>query len=93
MNKINRDEAKRVIATQGNQIFGVTFVKKNGEVRKMNCRRQVKAFLKGGELKYDANAHNLITVFDLQKEDYRAINVEGLTELRAGGKIYQVVGE
>jgi len=62
--------AQRVEASTG--IITVTFVKKNGEVRKMNCRMGVTKHLKGGVSTLDPLQY--ITVFDMAKGEYRAIN-------------------
>ncbi len=76
-------------------IFSVVFVKKNGDVRKMVCRRGVRSRLRGGELGYDAKSKGLLPVFDMNKptEDgqgaYRMINCETLQELRFKGVIYR----
>ena len=71
------------------QIFSAQFVKKNGEIRDMVCRLGVKKYLKGGELKYDAKARNLLPVFDMQKEAYRMININTLTQLKIDGEVYK----
>ena len=65
----------------------ITFVKKNGEVRKMHCRLKVTKHLRGGEKKYDSDALNYLTVYDLKKKDYRIINLNSLIELKYNGKI------
>ncbi len=62
----------------GGKIFSVEFIKKDGTLRKMICRLGVKKHLKGGSLGYDAEALNYLTVFDLQSEEYRTINVNTL---------------
>lgn len=67
----------------GNKIFTVTFVKKNGEIRTMNCRLGVKKHLKGGQKKYDKA--NLITVYDLVKKGYRTINLETVHNIKTRG--------
>jgi len=54
-------------------IFTVVFVKQDGTVRKMVCRRGVKKYLKGGEATYKANKH-LVGVFDMRKKEYRCFN-------------------
>ncbi len=78
-----------IVEKAGNNIFTATFVKKNGEVRVMNCRLNVKKHLKGGELKYDAKARNLLPVFDMQKEAYRMINISTLIELKINGEVFK----
>ena len=71
------------------QIFSAQFVKKNGELRNMVCRLGVVKHLKGGELKYDAKARNLLCVFDMQKGAYRMINISTLIELKIAGQVYK----
>jgi hypothetical protein len=72
-------------------IFSVTFVKRTtGELRKMVCRRGVKKYLAGGELKYNAHENTLLPVYDLQKEGYRMISCESIQELVFRGETFQV---
>jgi hypothetical protein len=67
------------------KIFSVVFTKKDGTIRKMVARLGVRKHLKGGELKYDASARNLLPVFDMEKEEYRMINVSTIQEIKVGG--------
>lgn len=76
-----------VKSTVGNKIFSVEFVKKDGTLRKMHCRLNVKKHLKGGTKKYNAEARNLLTVFDLQKKQYRTINLNTIQRLTCGKTI------
>ena len=48
--RITAAEASKLVEDyQGSQFFTVTFVKRtNGETRVMNCRKNVKKYLKGG---------------------------------------------
>jgi len=74
----------------GQRIFGVTFVKRsNGEVRDMTCRLGVKKYLAGGELGFDIVEKGLLPVYDLKAEDYRMINLDTVTEIRANGQVYK----
>jgi len=72
------------------QIFSVTFRKKNGEIRHMNCRRGVSKYVTGAGLKFNPESRGLVGVFDMQKHDYRFINLETLQELRCKGDTYSV---
>jgi hypothetical protein len=74
----------------GNKIFAVEFIKKDGSLRKMVCRLGVKKHLKGGELKYSPEDFNYLTVFDLQSEEYRTINVNTLKTITFEGVKYEV---
>lgn len=70
--------------------FRACFVKKDGSIREMTARFGVKKYLKGGELGYSPEAHNYIVVFDVDKKEYRTINMDKLIYLRYNGK--EVVG-
>lgn len=72
------------------KIFSVTFTKKDGTIRKMVCRLGVRKYLKGGEMKYSPQARNMLVVYDIQKEDYRMINFDTITELKSQGVIYKI---
>ena len=63
--------------TQG-RIFSVYFHKVDGSMREMICRTGVKAHLRGGELPYDPKVKLVLPVFDMQKRDYRMVNLRGL---------------
>jgi hypothetical protein len=85
-----KTEVKQLRELVGNKIFSVEFVKKDGSLRKMVCRLGVKKHLKGGELGYDAEALNYLTVFDLQSEEYRTINVNTLKSITFEGVTYEI---
>jgi hypothetical protein len=70
--------------------FRACFIKKDGTVREMTARFGVKKHLKGGELKYNPESLNYIVVFDIDKGEYRTINMDKLIYLRYNGK--EVVG-
>lgn len=67
----------------GSKIFTVKFRKKDGTLRTMNCRLDVKKHLKGGKKLY--NKSNLVTVYDLKANGYRTINLDTLQEIKANG--------
>ena len=73
------------------RIFSATFIKKDGTIRKINCRLGVVKALRGGALKYNAEACNNLVVYDLQAKDYRTINIDKLIALRYNKK--ELVGE
>ena len=79
-------EAKRT-----GRIFTVCFVKRtNGEFRRMNCRGCVQKGVLGIGMKYDPNEMNLISVFDMQKQAFRMINSDTVTELSVDGQVFSV---
>jgi len=84
---MNTNEIRKIV---GNKIFSATFTKKDGSLRKMLCRLNVKKHLKGGKKSYDSNALNYLTVYSLDKSGYRTINVNTLKQLKANGKVIKV---
>lgn len=93
--KISRTDAiaklKAHRESGGGRIFAVTFEKREGgELRSMRARFQVKSKLKGGKLPYNAEEQALLTVFDLEAQDYRTINLLGLKNLKIDGVEYTV---
>lgn len=72
------------------RMFSVTFIKKNGDLREMNCMLGVKKHLRGGEQSYDPAEHNLLTVYDLVAKDYRNINFSQLIKAKIDGVEYEV---
>lgn len=67
----------------GNKIFTVTFEKKDGTLRVLNGRLDVKKHLKGGSKGYDKS--NLLTVYDLKNKGYRTVNLDKITKLKTLG--------
>jgi hypothetical protein len=62
--------------------FHVEFVKKDGSLRKMNCRLNVKKGVKGTGMSYDPIEKGLLPVFDLEKRNFRMINLKTVTALK-----------
>jgi hypothetical protein len=92
---ISRDEAKKLIQATKGKFLTVTFTKKDGTTRVMNCRLGVKAYLKGGTLPYNPNEFNLIPVWDPQAHrttgnGYRMISANTITALKIGANEYKV---
>jgi hypothetical protein len=91
--KISKQKAISLIANTNGQIFGVTFMKKDGTMRDMNCRLGVTKHLKGGKLGYSPADFDLMNVFDIQKKEYRSISLNTLTGVRVGGETFKIKGE
>lgn len=87
----NRANLKALV--QDGQIFAVEFIKRtDGSLRRMVCRLGVKKHLKGGGVAYDTKAHNLLTVFDMEKGGYRSIPVEAVQRLTVHGQTLNFAG-
>lgn len=67
--------------TADGRIFTVDFVKRgDGSIRTMSARRGVSKGVKGVGQSYDPKAHNLLTVYDMQKMDPKAPHNQGKSE-------------
>lgn len=91
MNVTNQQLKDIISGIDTTRMFSVTFVKKNGDLREMNCMLGVKKHLVGGQQSYDPADYNLLTVFDLVKKDYRNINFTQLIAAKIDGEVYHVV--
>ena len=86
---ISIPEAVDIIKKKGKNFFSVAFTKRSdNHLRIMNCRTGVSKGVKGtGKKKKD---NSLITVYDVNKKNYRNINVSGLRALRIKGENFIV---
>lgn len=87
---ITLKEAKKEIFKTKGKIFKATFRKKDGTFRKMVCRLGVKKDLKGKGLKFNPDKYNLLSVYDMEKQAYRFVNLNTLMYLTLAGKKYKV---
>ena len=57
----------------------------------MNARLGVKKGVTGAGMKYNPAEHDLITAFDVVKDNFRMINVRTLQRLTLEGETYEIV--
>lgn len=76
---------EQIKKTKG-EIFSVTFVKKDGTIRKMTARLGVKKDLKGVGLGFDPTERSLVVVFDMHKRAYRMINLQTIITFKHESK-------
>ena len=86
---ISINTARKIIADEGGKFFKAKFIKKDNTIRTMNCRKGVTKHLRGGTSTI-AHKDNLVSVYDMQAEGYRSINLDTLLELDANGVHYIV---
>lgn len=70
------------IQTADNTFFHVEFIKKDGSLRKMTCRLNVKKGINGKGMSYDPIEKGLLPVWDVQKNSFRIINMKTITSLK-----------
>ena len=88
--KITRDKAKKYIYNTNGKIFSAIFIKKDGEKRRIVCRRGVSKYVTGKGLGFNPATRSLIGVFDMHKKAYRFINTNTLEQITVQGKTYKI---
>jgi len=84
--------AEELITNSGGRIFTVEHIKKDGTLRKTNCRLDVKKYVNGKGLKYNPSKKGLVPVYDMQLKAYRMVNLKTVTKLNIYGVQYNVEG-
>jgi hypothetical protein len=88
--KIHKTKVSDLFKLFPNRIFSCVFVKKNGEIRTMNCRLGVKKGVRGTGKSISSPSNSYVTVFDMNKDQFRVINLETMIMINIGGKQYYV---
>ena len=79
------------IKSTNGKVYRATIVKRTtNEIRHLTGRLGVSRGVTGAGMKYDPATKNLMTVYDFQKEGYRMINLETLTEVAFQGQVYKL---
>ena len=89
---ISRSTLLNFIELTNGKFFRVTFVKKNGEVRSLTGRIKARKYVTGAGLRYDPSDYGLMTVFDVQNDGWRMVNLNTVTELVSNKIKYLVEG-
>lgn len=69
-----------------NTIFSVEFIKKDGSVRQMNARLNVKKGVNGKGMAYNPIEKGLLPVYDMANHGFRMINLNTVTKLQIKGE-------
>ena len=84
-------------AASDGKIFSVIFVKKDGTLRSMVARTGVKKHLKSNpvtdffSVKVRKQDDNLITVFDMNKKEYRSFHQNTVLAVKMKGETFSVL--
>ena len=80
------------VSAQG-RLFRVTFVTRSTHtIRTMVCRVGVVKGLTGVGLRFDPRDYDLRTVWDVQRDGYRMIPLDGVVEIVGRGMVYKKGG-
>jgi hypothetical protein len=82
-----REFVTNLLENQHGKFFTVEFVGVNGDFHKINGRLHVAKFSHGGKNPANGKPH-LVTAFNVQKMQYRNINLDGVTKIHAGNQEY-----
>lgn len=87
---IKQNRAEEIIdGFKTGHIFSVQFVKKNGEIRDMVCRKSVRKGVKGTGAGWGEGALKpLRTVFDMSRNGFRTIPTDRIISMKVGGTVY-----
>ena len=90
---ITKLEAYALMASSKGAVFTVWFVKKDGTVRKMNCRTGATKHLVENPTRkaYERLPHLLLSVYDMQKKEYRNVNLKTMFKLKISKVTYEVI--
>lgn len=86
---ITRDAIQTLLTLARNEIFRISFIKKDGSIRHLVGRKGVTKGVKGVGNKVTANHSNYITVFGM-KEGFRTVNLDTVFEVKIDGFVYTV---
>jgi len=79
-----------ILATKG-KFFSVTFTKKDGSQREMTCRLGVHKNQVGGTNNVVKDSNSYMTVFSVNDDDYRTINLSTISEFKFAKETVEVV--
>lgn len=83
---------RELLQRNGGKIFRVTFIKRtDGTERVMVCRIGVRKGVTGAGLAFDPAKKNLLTVYDVQKEGHRMVNLETVISVAMLGETFETV--
>ena len=82
------NNVKAHIESLGGKFFTATFIKKDGSIRTMNCRTDVKKHLRGGRNPNQNPDH--VFVYDLESGGYRTIDTTKVIEIHSQGFTFKI---
>lgn len=89
--QLSRVNLRSLIVRQNGKFISADYTKLNGVKRTLTGRLGVWSFLKGGSNKVEADDRPYLTVFDIKLAQYRTLNLETVSAIRAQGVEYVVV--
>jgi hypothetical protein len=72
---------KAIELMKSGRFFSAEFVKKDGSTRKILARTGVKKYVTGKGMAWSPSERGYVSVYDVQKKEYRLINTKTLTKI------------
>lgn len=72
---------KAIELMKSGRFFSAEFVKKDGSTRKILARTGVKKYVTGKGMSWSPSERGYVSVYDVQKKEYRLINTKTLTKI------------
>ena len=91
MRRLNRWKVESIIKNTNGKIFSARFIKKDGKIRDIVCRLETEKSKVGTGVSPEKLDNPYVCVYDMQKEDYRLINLQTVRTVKTGGEEYLVV--
>lgn len=85
MNNKFKDLTDTILASEG-RVFSAMYIKKDGTVRHITARLGVKKGITGKGMAFDPYTKGYLPVFDMQKKEYRMLNVNTVLETCIDGE-------
>ena len=90
MKRISRKKALEKLYESAGRIFYAEFVKKDGSLRRMTARLGVRKGVTGKGMRYNPLERGLLPVFDMDRADWRMVNLNTLQRLSLDHERYLV---
>ncbi len=91
--KVSIERKREILDSANGGFFSVEFVKKNGEVRQMTCKKWIeKAFTYGSDnarVNTVAHINKYFTAADVNAGEFKNINLETLISAKVNGIAYK----
>lgn len=88
--KETQEKVRAIRNVTRGKFFITEFIERtDGTLRRMVCRTGVKKYIKGVGMSYDPNEYDLMVVWDIQKKDYRMINLSAIQLFQCGNVIWK----
>lgn len=95
--KCSNEDKRKILDEAGSTFFSVDFIKKDGSVRHMNCKRWIESAFSHGSANAKpspfTNKPEYYLAVDMAKGEFRAVNLSTLKSCKVNGKSYNFDGE